>query len=336
MTEQQQAIQFANPPQIDGFQARFFRDNNDFSAMAKIFNASSKAFGHKNVVGATELQNQYHNTPNSDLTQDLIILEVDQQAIGYAFTHWYDEAVGNRIFRTLAHIKPEWINRGIGHAILTHQEQRQRAVHAANPTNKPAFLQTHASDTNSYSAKLYAEFGYQPIRHSFSMKRDLSQPIGSQALPEGIEVRPSTPELYRQIWQADAESFRDHWGFSEPSETDFQRWTQSPLFQPAIWQVAWSGDQVVGMVLNYFDQKENAEYNRQRGYTESISVRRPWRKQGVASALINRSLAMFREMGMTEAALGVDSENLTGALSVYQQCGFEVEYRSSTHRKPLA
>jgi len=73
-----------------------------------------------------------------------------------------------------------------------------------------------------------------------------------------------------------------------------------------------------------------------RGYTEGISVRRPWRKRGVASALINRSLLMFREMGMTEAALGVDTENLSGALRVYEASGFRPLSRGTTYRKPLA
>ena len=42
------------------------------------------------------------------------------------------------------------------------------------------------------------------------------------------------------------------------------------------------------------------------------------------AALICESLRMFRDMGMTEAALGADADNLTGAVSVYRACGFEV------------
>ncbi len=335
MTEQQPSIQLENPPQIAGFNVRFFRDDNDFGAMAEIFNASSKAFAEHNIITASEIQNQYRLTENADLDKDLLIIEVDQQPIGYAFTRWYDEAAGNRILRSIAHINPEWINRGIGRPILAYQEQRLHEIHAANPTSNTPLFQTYGYKRNAYSAKLYQEFGYQPIRHSFSMKRDLSQPIGNQDLPEGIEVRPSTAEFYDQIWAADIEAFRDHWGFSEPSEIDKQRWMTSPLFQPELWQVAWSGDEVVGMVQNFISHTENEAFGIKLGYTEGISVRRPWRKQGVASGLLNRSLAMFRDMGMTEAALGVDSENPNGALRVYEQCGFVVEYVSTTYRKPL-
>jgi ribosomal protein S18 acetylase RimI-like enzyme len=39
---------------------------------------------------------------------------------------------------------------------------------------------------------------------------------------------------------------------------------------------------------------------------------------------------------MTEAALGVDTENVSGALRVYEGCGFRPIARSTTYRKSLA
>jgi hypothetical protein len=38
---------------------------------------------------------------------------------------------------------------------------------------------------------------------------------------------------------------------------------------------------------------------------------------------------------MTESALGVDSENLSGATRVYEDCGFRVAKRNTIYRKPL-
>jgi ribosomal protein S18 acetylase RimI-like enzyme len=89
------------------------------------------------------------------------------------------------------------------------------------------------------------------------------------------------------------------------------------------------------MVQNYIDAEQNAKFNRKRGYTENIAVRRPYRKQGLASALIARSLKMLKELGMEEAALGVDAENLSGALRLYENLGFRTVKRSTDYRKPL-
>jgi ribosomal protein S18 acetylase RimI-like enzyme len=102
-----------------------------------------------------------------------------------------------------------------------------------------------------------------------------------------------------------------------------------------LWQVAWDGDQVAGMVLNFINHQENLEYDRKRGYTETICVRRPWRRRGLARALIARSFQMHKELGMTEAALGVDAENPNGALRLYQSMGFQQIKRNTVYRKPL-
>jgi ribosomal protein S18 acetylase RimI-like enzyme len=167
------------------------------------------------------------------------------------------------------------------------------------------------------------------------MVRPLSEPIQEKSLPPGLEVRPVALEQYRAVWDANQEAFQDHWGYSPAKEEDYQRWLNESIFQPDLWQVAWDGGQVVGMVLNFVVEPENEEYGRKRGNTEFICVRRPWRKLGVASALITRSMKMFKEMGMTEAALGVDTQNLSGALRLYESLGFRQVKRHSTYRKPM-
>ena len=38
---------------------------------------------------------------------------------------------------------------------------------------------------------------------------------------------------------------------------------------------------------------------------------------------------------MTEAGLGVDSDNPSGALALYERAGFQVHRRSAAYRKPM-
>jgi ribosomal protein S18 acetylase RimI-like enzyme len=150
-------------------------------------------------------------------------------------------------------------------------------------------------------------------------------------------VRPVQLEHYRAIWEAECEAFRDHWGNEAVDESDFARWSDArrPTFQPHLWQVAWDGDQVAGMIRNYIDHETNAHFNRQRGYTEDISVRRPWRRRGLARALLARSLRVLRDEGMSEAALGVDTANPSGALRLYEDMGFRTVRHSTDYRKLL-
>ena len=130
-------------------------------------------------------------------------------------------------------------------------------------------------------------------------------------------------------------AFRDHRGYVEPTEEDYQQWIENPNFDPSIWKVAWDGDQVAGMVLNFINEKQNTEYNRKRGYTENISTRRAWRKRGIARALLTQSIRMFQEMGMEETALGVDTENPSGALNLYLSVGYKEERRFLMYHKPI-
>jgi ribosomal protein S18 acetylase RimI-like enzyme len=90
------------------------------------------------------------------------------------------------------------------------------------------------------------------------------------------------------------------------------------------------------MVLSYIDRDENEKFGYKRGYTENICVRRPWRRQGLAKALIALSLLVLKERGMSEAKLGVDAENISGALHLYESMGYQVVKRSTIYRKPLS
>ena len=148
-------------------------------------------------------------------------------------------------------------------------------------------------------------------------------------------MRPVKPEHIRPIWEAAKEAFRDSWQYSEEwfSENAYESWQKEPSFQPELWQIAWDGDQVAGMVQNFIYHEENEEYGRKRGYTEGICVRRPWRRRGLARALIARSFGILKDLGMEEAGLGVDTQNQNGALQLYESLGFRPVKRHSTYHK---
>jgi ribosomal protein S18 acetylase RimI-like enzyme len=72
-----------------------------------------------------------------------------------------------------------------------------------------------------------------------------------------------------------------------------------------------------------------------RGWLDRVSVRRPWRRQGVGRALIAASLNELQRRGMEIASLGVDADNPTGALELYEGLGFRQDKRSTAYRKPI-
>ena len=95
-----------------------------------------------------------------------------------------------------------------------------------------------------------------------------------------------------------------------------------------------AGDQIAGMVLSFINKAENEEFRRKRGYTENICVLRPWRKQGLAKALIALSLKALKERGMDHAALGVDARRRRHARLLVAGRAAEPVRSRHAHRAP--
>jgi ribosomal protein S18 acetylase RimI-like enzyme len=174
------------------------------------------------------------------------------------------------------------------------------------------------------------------VRWFYLMERRINGELAPvPPLPDGLDIRPVSRADARAIWDSDHEAFRDHWGGHEDSDASFLRWVDSPEFQPENFLVAWDGDDIAGAVLNVIYHEENAELGMRRGFLDSVYTRRPWRGRGLARALIMRSLPLLAERGMDTAALGVDADNPSGALGLYESCGFVVTERGAAWHRPL-
>ena len=135
----------------------------------------------------------------------------------------------------------------------------------------------------------------------------------------------------RRVFDADVEAFRDHFGWTEGSDAKFAEFVEDPDLDPALWLVAFDGDEVAGAVLNGIHVDADGAVS---GWLDSIFTRRPWRRRGLARALIARSLVLLRDRGLDAASLGVDLTNPHQALALYESCGFRMI--SSAHRLPQA
>jgi ribosomal protein S18 acetylase RimI-like enzyme len=184
---------------------------------------------------------------------------------------------------------------------------------------------------------MFESAGYRRVRWFFEMERPDLEDVSVPPLPEGLEIRPCGPgrEEVRRVFDAATEAFRDHWGGFSEDEAALDEWMGDPDFDPSLFVVAWDGDEVAGAVTNGIYAADNEAYGRRRGWLDMVFVRRPWRRRGLAAALVARSLVLLRERGMTSAVLGVDSENPSGALGLYEAAGFRVTHRAMAYRKPM-
>src|SRR4030042_6294496 len=204
-------------------------------------------------------------------------------------------------------------------------ETRIREIAVSHDKDRTKVFEVYAnSEPNDWKA-LLEKNGYRPSWYLFAMLRPLAENIPDLPLPNGVEVRPARPEHYRTIWDATAEAMRDERTFTEEerNEEAFKRYLKSSNFSPDLWQIAWEGDQVAGGVYNFIDEDENIELKRRWGHTEEVFVRRPWRRKGLAHALIDRSCGLLKDKDMDYATLDMEAENPLGALRLYESLGYK-------------
>ncbi len=304
--------------------------------MNAIANATRAATGVDFTTTPEQMRNYYEHPSDFDSARDVAVVELDGRIVGYVRGGIHQEVAGPRVYEVLPFLDPAISPTEVLPIMLWAMEDHLRELAATDPAGEKV-LQTFGGDSAperevNHSAGRVRGDPVWLLR--WSVRTWTTCP--TRRSPLGFEIREVRPEHLRQIWDAATEAFRDEWGFSEPTDEDYERYLTDPVeSDTSLWRVAWDGDEVGGQVRSYINPVENERYGRLRGYTESISVRRPWRRRGLARALIGASFPLLRARGMTEAALGVDTENVSGALRVYEGCGFRQVSRTATYRKPL-
>ena len=309
----------------------------DIAALVEIINGEWQHDGLPERVTVADKQAEY-GTPSEqfDPLRDITIAEIGGRPVGYAIRGWNDASDSElREYRTDGSVLPEWRGQGIGRALLRESMRLATVLADSNQTSRARAFGSLSHEHQPRDEALLRSEGYQPARFFFDMVRPSLDDVPAVPLPEGLEIRPVTRDDAPAIFRADAEAFRDHWGGFEHSPEELQRWLDSPELDPDLWLIAFDGAEIAGGVINAVYSEENAALGVNRFWLDSVFTRRPWRGRGLARALISRSLVMMRERGLSSAILGVDADNPTGALGLYESLDFAVEHRSTAWRKPF-
>lgn len=320
------------------FVARPYRGTADHAAMASILTEYRQFGGNPELVTPEQLGVTYANLTNCDAENDIAVIELtDGEPVGYVRVTWEEREDGSRDYVLFSPMRPAHLGEAVFHALVEAQESHLRPMadgvgtarfRAYAPHPGPGLAPVHES------AWLEA-LGYNAIRFEASLVRKDLENIPDLPLPDGVEIRAVTPEMLRPIWESHHEAFRGDWDFAEAMEEDFQQFLDDPLRDESMWKIAWASDMVVGQVKSFINPEENAEMGYLRGYTEYISTHAQWRNKGIAGSLLASSLRELKARGMTEAALGVDTQNSGGSFHLYTKMGFELQSYEAVYAKPL-
>jgi mycothiol synthase len=216
----------------------------------------------------------------------------------------------------MAYVHPDFEGIGVSSALLAWTEERAAEHIDKAPEGERVSLLNAFNAWNKKAHGLFQGRGYTEARRFWRMRitLDPAMPPPVPSWPEGIVVASvvNSPDE-RRVFETVEEAFRDHWGYTPKT---FEKWSERKKrhgFDPGLWLMALDGEEVAAALVgtNYPDS----------GWINDVAVRRPWRRRGLAQALLLEAFRQFAERQQPIVSLGVDATNPTGATRLYEKVG---------------
>jgi len=337
---------------------------SDAGALCDLIIAARAHDGLSEPTSREEIRHRWFDHPGMRPDEDSVVaVAPDGDLLGVCGAFARDAPVRlARVFLPGA-VRPDHRRRGIGRRLLREMEARARTMLLAIPGPVERQIDTETPAGDAGRTTLFQAEGFAASRTFATMRCDLNDgPTDDRARADGTgediataggatgrsaraggatgaEARAGVrfetwrPNLDEPTRLAHNDAFRDHWG-SEPLGPE--RWAHfvhaNPGFRPDCSWLAIDGETVAGYVLATLTE---APGGRQIGWLGMIGVRRAYRRRGLASLLIRRSLASLQAAGAGSAGLDVDADNPTGAMRLYASLGFVPTERSIIYTKRI-
>ncbi len=285
--------------------------DEDFDAILELMNAHQVAAYGEADVTADELRT-WLTTPSIEPERDIRLLEEDGRLVGYVDADKTSEDPP-RWWSDLK-LSPDADPGVVLPELLGWLDDRAME----------GLVRVWTSVGDRRLLDAFAEHGFEESRHSYRMEISLESEPAEPKWPDGIAVRTFEPDDERKLYEVHTEVWQDT---SDPWDESFEEWqhwlTKREGFDPSLWFLAFTGDELAGYSLSRPDDSDpNA------GYVNLLGVRRPWRRRGLGEALLLHSFRAFRDRGYTRGTLGVDASSPTGATRLYERAGMTV-YRDT-------
>jgi len=297
----------------------------DEQAVLEVANAHGNAMWGENTVGPDEVH-QWFTDPTVDNEHDFLVAYDGDGRLG-AFTVLEDPATDHSLIWTRLVLHPERGTEAIGEELMARIESRA-ALHGATG----AVQRCGCAAPDARIAGILQRRGYSLVRHFFRMMAPLDGPPAEPVWPDGLELRPVDPEGdFMSLFIADEEAFEDHWGYVRVSYELWLHWMTGADHDMSLWYVAYDGDEIAGYAL--CRPQEGGDPS--TGWVEILGVRRQWRRRGLALALLLTAFGEFHRRGHARVGLGVDGENTTGAVRLYEKAGMRPVRQWDVYERPL-
>lgn len=295
--------------------------------VTRLINSASRAEHGVDDAGESEIA-RWFSQPGVDRERDMFIAEENGRPVAYADVG--DSGESGEQFWIDLRLPPD-ASEAAGDALLAAAVRRASEIASERrPGNAPRII-ADASSTNERAAAVLERAGFRLYRHSYRMAIDLEAEIPEPRFPEGLEVRTFRAGEERAVFDAVNEAFEDSWDHVRGRFDEWRHWHfDSEAFDPGLWWLVYDGAEIAGLCLC-----RPYEAEPDMGWVASLAVRRPWRRRGIARALLLTAFREFERRGFARVGLGVDADSLTGADRLYESAGMRPIRRHDMYEKTL-
>ena len=295
----------------------------DFDSVLSLIIAQNMAGYGEPMVSADTLREVWQS-PGLDPAQDTwVAIAPGGAVVGYAELQHHSPA----LLGLSVYLEGKHRHREVGAHLLRLVEARASSFRA---DGSAVVLISRISEPDQTGKQILEEAGYALSLSFLMMERVLDGPLEPAQWAPGITVRPFAPRQDEQAtYLADEEAAEDK-GYH--TALTFEEWAKRMSlnragFDPTLWLLACSGDEVAGVALNFYSEATRT------GWVDHLGVRRQWRKRGIGRALLLRSFGEFQRCGIPRAVLTVDSNSLTNAPRLYERAGMRTIQQYHIYRK---
>ena len=313
----------------DGFTARP-ATVDDLDTVVDIINASTQADVGKSDATRFTIGRYWQGLDVKLDTDTQLIFDSQGRAAGCALfmgeTPPYD-------VDTWVH--PAFSEASVGETLLHWIDQRAEQALVQAPVDAPVSIEhVYVYAQNRSAQRRLEKFGYKHERTFYRMEIVFDAPPPEPQLPPGISIRSfRLGDEDRAVYEAFEEAQADEWGHEW---MPYDKWHYYFIdveenFDPEAWFLAVEGETIVGYALCRWERAGEPD----RSTVRYVAVRRPWRKRGIALALLHAAFGGIYRYGKRGAGLGVDATSYTGADRLYMRAGMRRAFETLRYNKVI-
>jgi mycothiol synthase len=265
--------------------------------------------------------------PALDLDADTMVAVDAADAISvYAETADMGVGEGQARIRVTCAVRPGLDEQITSTALNWLFTRSQRLLEEHHP-GLPGILGTRCAMTDSARHALLSQAGFSAAYQIHDLVRATAPPL-SVAPPPDITLVSYHPRYDEAARLAHNDAYADDPGALLPDAAGWpQHATGMATFLPdASFLALAAGEEIAGFLFS-LGHRGNAGSGEAK--LHCLGTREPWRRRGIASAMIGQALEAYQLVGITRARLQVESTN-TRATRLYGQLGFTDSGRGYT------